>query len=104
MATAIFQLPPLDAEVDRRPQTGSQALQILDSYIEIDFAALFSSLLSVSDAGGETAGRTDREIPGSVSTTFIKPVSAFDVGLSTSATYGDANKESNVCAFTKLNS
>jgi hypothetical protein len=104
MATAIFQLPALDEEVDRRPQTGPQALQILDSYIEIDFAALFSSSVSVSDDGGDTAERTDGKMPGNVSIAFTTPVSAFDVSLSTSATRGDTNKESNVHASTELNS
>jgi hypothetical protein len=104
MATAIFQIPPLDAEVGRRPQTGPQALHILDSYIGIDFAALFSSSLSVSDAGGETPGRTDGEISRSWSTTFTEPSSAVDVNLTTNATCGDAHKESNLYASTKPNS
>ncbi|PQE04046.1 hypothetical protein CJF31_00003125 [Rutstroemia sp. NJR-2017a BVV2] len=104
MAATIFQLPPLNAEVDRRLQTGSQALQILDSYTEIDFAVLFSSSLSVSDTVGETPRRTNGEISRSCSTTFIEPGSAFNVSLSTSATCGDATIEFNLYASTKLNS
>ncbi|PQE12767.1 hypothetical protein CJF30_00002638 [Rutstroemia sp. NJR-2017a BBW] len=104
MAAAIFQVPPLDVEVGRRPQIESQALHILDSYIEIDFAALFNSSVSVSEAGGETPGRTDGEISRTCLTTYIEPVSAFDVGHNTSATFGDAHKESNAYTSTKLNS
>ncbi|PQE11635.1 hypothetical protein CJF32_00004797 [Rutstroemia sp. NJR-2017a WRK4] len=103
MATAIFQIPPLDAEVGHRPQRGSQPLHILDSYIGIDFTALFSSSLSVSDAGSETPGRTEGEISRSWSTTFIEPVFTVDVDHTTNATCGGAHTETNLYASTKLN-